>query len=223
MVMVQVVDLGGAGDFATRTSVASSSGWTNTAPSGGTIAPIDASSSSVASTQEDDFSQFEEGDFEEEEGPDFFSEFTPFDYFFGDTPDSVGIVSLLFGVGFLAAAVALHRRGARGGATPFVAIGNVALLASLVLLRPALDDVGTSVFGLVIGGALCWFGAWTARRATSWLGVLIFASGIGGLVTTITDDAVPGGVLLLVAGVLVVVAGSQISGPDSVADDDATA
>jgi hypothetical protein len=226
LVGVQVVDTGGPGGFAGSSYVSTSAVSGSLSPDGPGPSYVD-----IQSGEANDgllvgratlAGQFEDDGFTGDEGPGFFEQLSPFGFFFGDTPDAVGFVSLLFGVGYLAAAVALERRGARGGATPFVAIGNVALVLSTTLLATQLEDVGTSIYALAVGGSLIWFGAWTLRRFTSWLGVLMLLGGIGGLVSTITDDTVPGGLLLLLAGALTVVAATQVAGPASTVDEDSS-
>ena len=61
-----------------------------------------------------------------------------FPYFFGfggGSSTGVGVLSLLFGAGYLAAAWYFDRRGLPASATPFQAVGIVAMLTALVVLH----------------------------------------------------------------------------------------
>jgi hypothetical protein len=139
-----------------------------------------------------------------------------------DAPDlaTMGILSLLFGAGYIVASRRFDLSDKAGTATPFVAVGLVTLTASVVLLADDLHELGTAVLLLLIGAPLAIHGASVGRRATTWLGGAAVAIASVLIVTEIApdDDATVTGLLLLVFGLAVVIgahaAGMAMGEPD---------
>jgi len=144
----------------------------------------------------------------------------PFFFGVGSAGSAVGVIALLFGVGYLAVAAVLDQSERAGTATPFQGVGIVALLTAVSALGGDLGDVGTSLAVLVVGAGLLWLGVMARRRLTAWLGTVLAFSGVFALVATIVDDEVPAGVLLAILGLGVVVAAQVLLPDDDAADDD---
>lgn len=132
---------------------------------------------------------------------------TPIDEGFGfggglgiPDPTTVGILSLLVGVGYLVLVHGWDRRGRVGAATAVVPGGLLALAVGVAFLAADLEGAGTGVLLLALGTAVAALGATLARRATTWLGAAGAAFGALLVVGEITDDATPGGLLLILAG-----------------------
>lgn len=127
----------------------------------------------------------------------------PFD---APDPTTVGILSVLFGLGYLLAAGALDRRGLHGIATPAVVVGLVALANGFSALGGDLEAGGTGVLLVPTGTALAVLGASSGRRATTWIGGTAAALGallvVGDLMEQESATAV--GTALMVAGALLV-------------------
>ncbi|HVE64783.1 MAG TPA: hypothetical protein VNB94_13410 [Mycobacteriales bacterium] len=145
----------------------------------------------------------------------------PFLFGFGAGPGAVGIVALLFGVGYLAAAATLDRSDRAGTATPFQAVGIVALVTALSALGEDLGDVGSALASLVAGAGLLWLGTTARRRLTSWVGAALAFGGLVAFVIAVVEDAVPAGILLLVLGLGVVAAAQAVLTHDDGGDDSA--
>ncbi|HVE97651.1 MAG TPA: hypothetical protein VNA12_00535 [Mycobacteriales bacterium] len=123
----------------------------------------------------------------------------PFFFGFGLSMAAVGVVSLVFGLGYLAAAWLLDQRELRSSATPFQAVGIAALLTGTSLVSVELDAAGP-VLHLATGGLLLWLGALAGRRLTAWLGVALLVGGVVGVAAEIVDSSPGGPLLLLVLG-----------------------
>lgn len=82
----------------------------------------------------------------------------------------LGVTSVLFGAGYLALSRVFDRRRLAGAATPFAAVGHVALPAGIVMLGEDLEVIGTGIALALTGGLVCWLGALGGRRATTVIG-----------------------------------------------------
>jgi len=151
-----------------------------------------------------------------EEAP--FSPDEPFpgDQSFGGEPDepdptTIGIILLLFGAAYLAAARLLDRRGFVGTATPFVVAALAALPSGIAFLGDGIDAAGAGVASVVAGLVVAWFGARSGRRASTVIGAGGVALGAVLVIADAMQDASPtsiGVALLLVGGALAV--GAQV-------------
>ena len=102
------------------------------------------------------------------------------EYGYSDEPSwtTVGLVSLVFGAGYLAATRLLDRRGHAGTATSFVVAGHIALPIGLAYLADSLELAGTGVAFVVAGGLIGWLGAVGGRRFTTIIGALEMIFGL---------------------------------------------
>lgn len=130
-----------------------------------------------------------------------------------DAPDpaTIGILSMLFGVGFLLATRWLDRNGRHGVATPFTVAALPCLYVGVSGLAPDLEAAGTGLLLVLIGVGLAYHGATVWRRLTTWLGGATAAFGAGVFLTDMTDDATVGGMLFIAAGIALVFAGHAIA------------
>lgn len=125
-----------------------------------------------------------------------------------DAPDptAVGILSVLFGLGYLLAAAALDRRGLHGIATPAVVVGLVALANGFSALGGDLEAGGTGVLLVPTGTAVAVLGASSGRRATTWIGGT--GAALGALLVVVDlmeqESASAIGIALMAAGALLV-------------------
>ena len=145
---------------------------------------------------EDDLTADEESSFQRESGAD---------------PTTIGIISVVFGGGFLVGARLLDRRRLYGVATPLVAVGHVALPAGLLFLSEDLDATGTGLAFVLAGGLVIWSGALGARRATTIIGAIELIIGVVVVLSDVMEDASPtsvGSALFVIGTALVL--GSQL-------------
>ncbi len=154
----------------------------------------------------------------------------PIESAFGSAPDYTvaGTLSLGFGVGYLAFAWLLDRDGHAGAATPFVAVGLVALFTGVVAVSPDLEVAGTGVLLVVIGLTLAADGARAGRRATTWSGGGAVLLGLAVVILDITDaDVTTFGVLALLCGLAVVALAQWVTAaldePDELGEVDGSA
>ncbi|MGH9135945.1 MAG: hypothetical protein ACRD0G_02725 [Acidimicrobiales bacterium] len=138
-------------------------------------------------------------------------------------PTTLGLLSLLFGVGYLALARGWDGRGQAGAATPATAVGLLALASAVAFLSDDLQEAGTGILLLILGCLLAWHGADVGRRFTTWAGGGAIALGVSLVVGEMTDDPTIGGLLLAVLGGAVVLAANALRTtfpePDEVAVD----
>ena len=164
-------------------------------------------------TTEDDFSteNFDENfdeDFDSSLEEDFDNSLEPVEPGGSD----VGAASLVVAAAYLAAAVVVGRRGMAAMATPFLAIGDVALVVGIFAIGVDVGASGAAFLAIVAGGLVVWFASATGRRFTAWFGGLIVGGGILTIVAEATDEeAIAGGVALLLAGTAVVAAAEAVT------------
>ena len=127
---------------------------------------------------------------------------------------TVGIISVLFGAGYLVGARLLDRRGVPGPGVPLSFVGHVALPVGVVFLSEDLEAVGTGIAFIVIGGLAIWSGALGSRRATTVIGAIEIFVGIVLVIGEFMDDssATSVGVTFFVVGALIVLAAQLLHG-----------
>lgn len=118
-----------------------------------------------------------------------------------DSLAAAGAVSCLVGGAYLAAGWWLDGEGLDGMATPFLGVAAVALGFGSFALGTDTHDVVGGLISAAAGAALCVVGARTRRRGTLWLGLVLVAGGVSGVIDGLVDDpAVLAGLLLAAAG-----------------------
>jgi hypothetical protein len=145
--------------------------------------------------------EFADDEFGTDVGDDFGSESS-------GSATTVGIISVLFGAGYLVGARLLDRRGVPGPGVPLSFVGHVALPVGVVFLSEDLEAVGTGIAFVVIGGLAIWSGALGSRRATTVIGAIEIFVGIILVIGEFMDDssATSVGVTFFVVGALIVLA-----------------
>ncbi|HEY7070460.1 MAG TPA: hypothetical protein VH479_10115 [Acidimicrobiales bacterium] len=126
-------------------------------------------------------------------------------------PTTIGIISVVFGGGFLVGARLLDRRKLYGVATPLVAVGHVALPAGIAFLSGDLEAIGTGLAFVLAGGLVIWSGALGSRRATTIIGAVELIIGVGIALGDVMEDSSPtsfGSALFVIGTALVL--GSQL-------------
>jgi len=132
--------------------------------------------------------------------------------FNAETPDPtvIGALSLAFGGAYLWLARRWDRTGHAGAATPVTVAAIVALITAVPFLSDDLELAGSGLLAMALGTAVAAHGASVRRRATTWLGAAGAAVGVLLVVTEITDEPTPGGLLLILAGCGVVAAADAL-------------
>ncbi len=119
-----------------------------------------------------------------------------------DPSTKLGLVSLVFGVGYLALAALGDRRGERRRSTALLAAAIPILWLAVSFLANDLRQGGTAVAAIALGAAAIWIGTEAAapegRRFTSWVGGAAVIGGCLALVDLMAGDnrKVATGVLL---------------------------
>ena len=130
-----------------------------------------------------------------------------------DAPDptTLGILSLLVGVGYLVVGRLLDRSGDHGAATPFTVATVPPLVTGVILLVEDLELAGTGVLTIVLGAALAFRGATVGRRFTTWVGCAAVALGAALFLGDLSDDPTVLGMLFVAAGIALVAAGHAVA------------
>jgi hypothetical protein len=115
---------------------------------------------------------------------------------------TIAAVSLVFAVAYFAIAFVLDRSGRHGVALPFVVVGIPAMLLGIGMLAPDTKQIGTGIILLLVGLALCWYGARYARRFTAWFWGLAAAGGVVTIATKAATTGVSLGITMIVLGVV---------------------
>jgi hypothetical protein len=126
-------------------------------------------------------------------------------------PTTIGIISVVFGGGFLVGARLLDRRKLYGVATPLVAVGHIALPAGILFLSGDLEPIGTGLAFVLAGGLVIWSGALGSRRATTIIGAAELIIGVIVVLSDVMEDGSPtsiGSALFVIGTALVL--GSQL-------------
>ena len=124
-----------------------------------------------------------------------------------ETPDptTIGALSLAFAAAYFVLARRWDRQGFEGAATPLTVAALLILPVGITSLTEELEATGTGLLTTVLGVAVAAHGASVGRRVTTWLGAAAAAIGILVVIGDVVDEATPGGLALMAAGVGVVV------------------
>lgn len=105
-----------------------------------------------------------------------------------DFETDAGVVSLLLGAGYLAAAWTLDRRRLIGAATPFVAVGIVAAVTGAIIVGADAGGVGGGLLAVAVGCGVGYVGArGNDRRASVWVGALTAVVGVAVVIGDLVD------------------------------------
>ncbi|MGQ0830633.1 MAG: hypothetical protein ACT4OV_03050 [Microthrixaceae bacterium] len=126
-------------------------------------------------------------------------------------PTTLGLLSIALGIAFLVMCRWLDTRGHHGAATPFAFATLPTLYTGATFLVDDLEQAGTGLLVMVLGGALAWHGASLGRRITTWTGGAAGAIGAAVFLGDMTDDATVGGMLFIAAGIGLVAAGHAVA------------
>jgi hypothetical protein len=107
---------------------------------------------------------------------------------FSDAIADIGLMSVLVGGTYLAVGWWLDRAGLRAAATPFLAIGAVALAFGMFALVNDWNEVGGGLLACAVGGTIAVVGGQTNRRFTTWFGLVVLASGLIAITSGIAPD-----------------------------------
>jgi hypothetical protein len=126
--------------------------------------------------------------------------------------NTVGGISLAFGIGYLLLAWWLDRTGRHGPATPLALVGLLVVLAGIAAFSPDIEQIGSGLLLIVVGALVAIYGGGHERRFTTWTGAL--AAGFGAvlvLAKILEDTSSPvSGIWLTVLGVLLVAGGALL-------------
>jgi hypothetical protein len=128
-------------------------------------------------------------------------------------PTTIGLLSMGLGVAFVLASRRLDRQGRHGAATPFAVAALPCLFVGVIALADDLEAAGTGLLMVALGLGLACHGASVWRRATTWIGAGVMASGAAVFLTDMTpdDNVTIGGLLLVAGGIGMVFAGHALS------------
>ena len=124
-----------------------------------------------------------------------------------DAPDptTIGFVSLLFGVGYLAAVRWLDSEDYEGVATAAVVAGVLAIFTGVFALAGDLEETGTGLMLVAVGVGLAVSGGLSGRRFTTWLGGVSVWFGTGLVLGYYFDDDTTAlGISLIILGLVVI-------------------
>lgn len=122
----------------------------------------------------------------------------------GEVLTDAGVASMAIGALYLGAGWWLDRQGLEGLATPFLAVGALALpLGTLTVVRDGGDLVGGTA-AVAVGAGIALVGGGCGRRGTTWAGVAVGAAGLLPVARAIAPDGV------VVAALLVAAAGAGL-------------
>lgn len=129
---------------------------------------------------------------------------------FGTSPgapdwNTIGALSLLFGLGYYIAMAFLDRSGRPGLGTPFAVSGFLATVGGIAAFTPHTHTLGTGVLLIVFGAVLAWVGARSARRFTTWAWAFAIGAGFVALIgDALNDNNAAAGILLIFVGAVLV-------------------
>jgi hypothetical protein len=130
--------------------------------------------------------------------------------FGGPDWNTIGGLSLTFGIGYYVAMIVLDQSGRRGAGTPLAISGFVATVAGILAFSPHAHTKGTAALFAVFGMVLAWVGARSGRRFTTWIWMFALAAGLVVLIgDSLSDNNAAAGVVLILIGV-VLVAGAAL-------------
>jgi len=128
-------------------------------------------------------------------------------------PTVLGVIALLFAALYVVTGRTLSDRGSLGAGTPPTVVGALLAALGVALLADDIEEIGTGIALIGIGGALLWVGVAAGRRFTTWWGALLLAAGIVTLIDRalgVDADAAGASTVSLVIGAAIVIAGHVI-------------
>lgn len=132
---------------------------------------------------------------------------------------TIGVLSLLIGVGYLLLSRHLDRRGCPGVGTPVLVAALPALLTGVSFLGSDLGDGGAALAYVALGLCLAAYGASAGRRFTCWLGAVLAGLGIFDLASQAAGTATTLGITLLGFGMGTVVLAHVVGEATGEADE----
>lgn len=107
-----------------------------------------------------------------------------------EAASDTGVILMLLGIAWLIVGWRFDRAKWPNLATPFVAVGNFALIVGTYgyLSREDLGDVWAALLVVVLSLAVIGYGASAKRRATTWIATFFLAVGLINLVESILSD-----------------------------------
>src|SRR3546814_6529513 len=121
----------------------------------------------------------------------------------------MGVLSLALGIGYLVVTRRLDRHQRHGVATQFALATLPTMYVGTLLMADDLEQAGTGLLLMLVGGGLAYHGSTVGRRGTAWVGGATTAIGAAVFLSDMTDDATIGGMLFLAAGLGLVAARSE--------------
>jgi hypothetical protein len=119
---------------------------------------------------------------------------------------ALGLVSIAFGLAYLAIGMLLDRADDNRRGTPFFALAPFVLGSGLAYLSGRYGLNWIASLGFLLGVAEVSAGVLGRRRFTTWIGGIAMAGGVIAFVGNNIDHAVPAGVTLTIVGLVVIVA-----------------
>jgi hypothetical protein len=131
----------------------------------------------------------------------------------GASPTTIGIISVVFGAGYLLGARLLDRGGQPGAGVPFSFVGHIALPVGIVFLGDDLEALGAGIAFIVVGALVIWSGALGGRRATTVIGAAEIFVGIVLILGDVMEEssATSVGTAMFVIGALIVLAAQLLN------------
>lgn len=129
-------------------------------------------------------------------------------------PDAgtIGLVCLIFGLGYLSLASLLDRRGLHGMVPPFLVVGFLALYTGFFAVQEDLEPAGAGALLVGAGLIIVFIATRMDRRGSAWLGgaaVAIGAAWIVGDAFENTDSVTAPAITLMIVGAAVALAGDR--------------
>ena len=131
--------------------------------------------------------------------------------------NKVWSLSLVIGVVYLCLGLTFDRRGWRGFATPFFAVGDVAFVWGVAAAVTRIDGLGGPALVVVASLVLGFVGDAGGRRLTTWLGGAGVVVGSISLATQLVDskNVIPNALAILFFGTGMLGAGLALSRSDT--------
>jgi hypothetical protein len=126
--------------------------------------------------------------------------------------NTIGAISIVFGVGYLLLAWWCDRTGRAGPATVLALVGLLVVLAGIAAFAPDAKQIGTGLLLIVIGLAVMVYGGKAERRFTTWTAALAVGFGAVLVVTKLLQNSngTSGGFWVMVLGVVLVALGALL-------------
>ncbi len=115
---------------------------------------------------------------------------TGFDDVGGQNNDDTDVVSMVLGLGFLAAAFVLDKKGRAGSATPFLAVGAVLAVAGAAALGGREGVLLGALMAAVAGADIAFVGSrGKDRRGSVWIGGIVVTVGLLAAIADLAGSA----------------------------------